>query len=138
MQQDDCYGVGVRGPLFDKAGGVFECSEFTPTPMERIVAEIIEKRDRANPVSIAELKRATSLDDRTVKEVVESLITFHKVRIGAARGKPNGYFLIRTIEDQEAAVKPYRSQIRTMLRRLEVLDGKSAVLELLGQLRTEF
>jgi hypothetical protein len=139
-QQNDCYdgqAKGIVGPLFKEIDDPFWQSIHTPTTMERLVAELIWSRTRANPISITDLREETGADERTVKEIVESLITFHKVRIGAARGKPNGYFMIRSIQDQEAAVKPYRSQVRAMLRRLRVLESPEAVKEFLGQLQTE-
>ena len=136
---NDCYGEepGI-GPLFKQIENPFWQSLFDATTMERQVAEMIWRRKgRANPIPIAELCKATKMDERTIKEIVESLVTYHKVRIGAARGKPHGYFRICSIEDQEAAVKPYRSQVRAMLRRLRVLESPEAVREFLGQLQTE-
>ena len=72
---------------------------------------------------------------RTVKAVVENLRSHHHCAIGASREDPPGYFWIRTAEDREVAVRPYRNQILTMWRTLRVLDSPASLRELHGQLR---
>lgn len=134
---DDVYGRAAEGalPLFDE--GPFSHSPIDPEPVEKVVAGLIWQRDRVRPIAIREITAATGMSERAVKETVEQLRTAHRCAIGAARQEPFGYFWIRSAEDREIAVRPYREQIFTMLRTLRVLDSPAALREFLGQLRLE-
>ena len=127
-------------PLFDGYAehGAFADSKVDPTAIERVVAEIIwTHRGRQNPISIATLSRSTGKCEREIKGVVEQLVVTHRMRIGAKREEPSGYFTIVDAEDLAAAVGPYRAQIFAMWRRLRVLLSKHELAEMLGQLRIE-
>lgn len=132
-----CYGdTQALGPLFD--AGPFGQSKIQPTAMEALVAGMIWKhKGRNNPISIARISELTKLSDRTIKGVVERLIVTHKIRIGARRDEPAGYFVIEGIEDLDAAVGPYKAQMLSMLHRLRVLAPPEVVREFLGQLKIE-
>ncbi len=118
--------------------GPFSASQLPPTKEEVLVASLIwQRRGRGNPISIARLRQLTGFSERQIKGIVEQLVVAHRMRIGARREDPAGYFMIETAEDLEAAVKPYRNQILAMWRRLRVLEQTHKLMELLGQLRLE-
>lgn len=118
--------------------GPFSASQLPPTKEEILVASLIwQRRGRGNPISIARLRQLTGFSERQIKGIVEQLVVAHRMRIGARREEPAGYFMIETAEDLEAAVKPYRNQILAMWRRLRVLEQPQRLSELLGQLRLE-
>lgn len=127
--------------LFDEKGrreGPFSASQLPATKEEVLVASLIwQRRGRGNPISIARLRQLTGFSERQIKGIVEQLVVAHRMRIGARREDPAGYFMIETAEDLEAAVKPYRNQILAMWRRLRVLEQPNKLMELLGQLRLE-
>jgi|DewCreStandDraft_4_1066084.scaffolds.fasta_scaffold06909_17 hypothetical protein len=127
--------------LFEEKGrreGPFSASQLPPTKEEVLVASLIwQRRGRGNPISIARLRQLTGFSERQIKGIVEQLVVAHRIRIGARREDPAGYFMIETAEDLEAAVKPYRNQILAMWRRLRVLEQPHKLMELLGQLRLE-
>jgi hypothetical protein len=138
---DDSYGSDYRGlPLFEqqRPAGPFAESKIPPSPEEIMVASFIWKhRGRSNPISIAQLRDKTGYTERQIKGIVEQLVTTHKLRIGANREEPVGYFVVESAEDLAAAVRPYRNQIIAMWRRLRVLESRSGLRELLGQLTLE-
>ena len=117
----------------------FEKSTVPPDPLEKVVAGLIWQHQRSAPISIDEIVRTCghSLSDRKVKEIVEQLRVTHRCAIGASRQTPFGYFWVRTADDREAAVKPYREQILSMWRTLRVLDSQEKLRELYGQLRLD-
>ncbi len=118
--------------------GPFARSKMVPMPLETLIAGLIWKhRGRGNPISIARVREVTGWSERAIKGMVEQLIVSHRMRIGARRGEPSGYFIIEDIEDQETAVGPYKAQILAMLRRLRVLESPEGVREFLGQLAIE-
>jgi hypothetical protein len=133
---DDFYGNErtITGPLFQQdevpLGGA--------TGDEKDVAKLIsEHRGAANPISIARIRERLALSERQVKGIVERLVVDYRLKIGARREEPSGYFLICTSADLQAAVGPYKAQILAMWKRLRVLEEKQALRELLGQLRLE-
>jgi hypothetical protein len=123
-------------PLLDAP---FAKSKIDPIGTEKTVAALIWLRSRGDPIGIAEIIEQTGgvMAARTVKAIVESLRSHHHCAIGASRENPPGYFWIRTAEDREAAVRPYRNQILTMWRTLRVLDSPASLRELHGQLRLD-
>ena len=137
---DTHYGEQSLGPLFEqpKPEDPFDRSEFRPTTLEAQIGRLIwQHKGRDHPISIARIGELTKMSDRTIKGVVESLIVLHKMRIGGKRDAPAGYFVIESIDDQQAAVGPYWAQVRAMLRRLCVLESPAVVRELLGQMALE-
>lgn len=138
---DDWERVGlprVHGPLFDMNEGPFAHSQMDPTLEEILVGGIIWKhKGREKPITIAKIKEMTKLSERQIKGVVEQLVVSHKLRIGARREEPAGYFVIQDAEDLATAVGPYKSQILAMWRRLRVLEQPGLLREFLGQLSLE-
>ena len=142
---DDLYGQAptITGPLFDTpdpwplfAHDDKPLSGATQDEL-RVAGIIMEHAGSANPVSIAAIREQTGLSERQVKGVVERLVVEFRLKIGARREEPSGYFIICSASDQEAAVGPYKAQILAMWKRLRVLEAPHALRELLGQLRLE-
>jgi hypothetical protein len=72
--------------------------------------------------------------EREIKDAFRSLVVDFKVRIGASRGKPVGYFLVTTPEEARDAASPYISEIRQLARRVRVLLDPHDLGELAGQM----
>jgi hypothetical protein len=142
MRQNDAMdyqGFAEDLPLFpaEAIAGPFDRSATQPSPEETLIASLIWKhKGQANPIPIARLRELTGYSERQIKGTVESLIVTHRMKIGARREEPAGYFMIETKEDLAAAVGPYRSQILSMLRRLRVLDTYEACRDFLSQVRS--
>jgi hypothetical protein len=119
-------------------GGPFASSKVEPTAMERVVGEMIWRhKGRAHPISREKLSAATGHGEREIKAIVAELVLTHRMKIGASRAEPVGYFMVVDAEDLEAAIGPFRDQIIAMWRRLRVLAEPRALRELQGQLTIE-
>jgi hypothetical protein len=122
----------------ERGAGPFAGSKVKPAAVEVLVAGLIwNHQGRGSPIPIAKVQQLTGLAVRKVKEVVEQLRVMHRMPIGARREDPAGYFWIVDAADREAAVGPYRAQIRRMFQVLRALDEPARVRELLGQLRLQ-
>ena len=84
-------------------------------------------------ISQEDLAAQTSLSRRETQAIVKNLIEEHGVSIGSATGRPNGYFLISTIEEQTRAEAQLEHRIISTAKRLSCLR-KLAPAHLLGQL----
>lgn len=127
---------GISGPLFDD--DPFGESIAEPSHEEIHVARLIWKhRGRNNPVSIAKLRENTGYSERQIKDLVAQLVVNHRLKIGARREEPAGYFVIESCEDLAAAVGPYKAQIHAMLRRLRALETPEAVRQFVQKLAVE-
>lgn len=139
---DDFIAAGqIAGPLFAQIraeDGPFAASKVEPTELERVVAEMIwSHKGRANPISRERISKATGHGERDIKAIVAELVLTHRMKIGASRSEPVGYFVVMDAEDLEAAIGPFRDQIIAMWRRLRVLCEPRALRELHGQLVIE-
>jgi len=77
---------------------------------------------------------APKATEREVKAIAKELIERWHIPIGGSRQKPYGYFLIVTAEDQALAVRPLVNELRSLVRRLRALTGKTETARLWGQL----
>jgi hypothetical protein len=77
------------------------------------------------------LKPAPS--EREIKDAMRSLVVDFRVRIGASRSKPNGYFLITTTEEARDAAHLYISEIIHLAQRVRVLLDPHHLGDLAGQ-----
>lgn len=68
-----------------------------------------------------------------MKDAIRSLVVDFKVRIGASRSKPFGYFFITTPQEARDAAHLYISEIRQLGRRIRVLLDPHDLGELEGQ-----
>jgi hypothetical protein len=75
--------------------------------------------------------------EREIKDAVRGLVVDFKVRIGASRSRPAGYFLITSSEEARDSALPYISEIRQLARRVRVLLDPHDLAELAGQLRLD-
>jgi len=104
---------------------------------ELAVLHILEShRGRARAIGLPALAQATDLHWRTVQEVIAHLIEYHQQPIGSATGKPAGYFLITTEEEQAQAEAQLRHRMLALAKRLAHLK-KNAPADILDQLRLE-
>jgi hypothetical protein len=71
--------------------------------------------------------------EREIKDAIRSLVVDFKVRIGASRSKPFGYFFVTTPQEARDAAHLYISEIRELARRVRVLLDPHDVAELEGQ-----
>lgn len=118
--------------------GPFVRSKVTPTAEERVMAEVIWRHQgRANPISIAVLCKVMGKSERTVKGLKQQLIVTHRMRIGARREPPAGYFVIVDKEDLALTVSAYQGQVIEMWRVLRVLLEGHELRRLHGQLEFE-
>lgn len=115
----------------------FDQSTVPPSADEARIAGLIWDASREKPVTLSDLCHATDINERTVKGIVADLRLKHRCPIGARRGKPAGYFPIRSIEDAEAAANEYRAQMVTEAKVLRVLLGPHRMRELMGQVAME-
>ena len=92
------------------------------TTEERMVADFIRDRRRANPIPLKELVVRTSFSERAVKLIVGELIVKHGMKIGASRELPRaGYYLCTNASDVECAVRPLRSTAESLRKRINAL-----------------
>jgi hypothetical protein len=128
----------ISGPLFDApAPGPFDQSQATPTDEEQRIAEIIFARSGwQNAMPIAEIVKATGIDERGVRRVKEALVRTHHCLIGGvASNGGNGYFWITNSEDQRTAAQAYRKQIIAMAASLRIIDSADSNSRFFGQLK---
>jgi hypothetical protein len=76
--------------------------------------------------------------ERDTKDAIRSLVVDFKVRIGASRSKPFGYFLVTTAEEARDAAHLYISEIRELARRVRILLNPHDLGELAGQRWIQF
>lgn len=102
--------------------------------VELEVADLVRMATRETPVSISDLRRRTGHSERSVKGIIEVLRHTYHMPIGARRTAPFGYFLVRTAEEAEEAVEPYRQQVISMWKTLRALYSPRRLREFHGQL----
>jgi hypothetical protein len=71
--------------------------------------------------------------EREIKDAIRSLVVDFKVRIGASRSKPFGYFFITSVEEALGTARSYISEIRELALRVRVLLDPHDLRELAGQ-----
>jgi hypothetical protein len=71
--------------------------------------------------------------EREIKDAIRGLVVDFKVRIGASRSQPFGYFLITTAKEALDTARPYISEIRELAARVRVLVDPHDLAELAGQ-----
>lgn len=71
--------------------------------------------------------------EREIKDAIRSLVVDFKVRIGASRSRPFGYFFVTTPQEARDAANLYISEIRELARRVRVLLDPHDLSELEGQ-----
>lgn len=128
-------------------------ADSTLTGCARAVLIVLASRPavgREHAISIADLQRVFRFEvqggpaagraysDREIKGSVKALIETFRVPIGSARQEPYGYWILRTPEERDEAVRPIRAEVISLLNRWRVLDNQSAIAaELAGQIALE-
>lgn len=75
-----------------------------------------------NPVKTKDLKNATGLSERMIRDGINNLRFTYSVPIGAVRGtKKNGYYLINNQDALLETIAPIRSQAREELKLIRKL-----------------
>jgi hypothetical protein len=93
--------------------------------------DLIVKLERVSNSSVNLLKPVPT--EREIKDAIRSLVVDFKVRIGASRSKPFGYFFVTTPQEARDAAHLYISEIRELARRVRVLLDPHDLSELEGQ-----
>lgn len=75
--------------------------------------------------------------EREIKDAARSLVVDFKVKIGASRKSPVGYYLITSTEEARAAAQPLVAEIVHLAQRVRVLLDPHDFAELAGQLRLD-
>lgn len=104
------------------------------TEAERTIGQLLLP-GRARAISIRELTRLTGLEPRAIKEAVQGLRLRHRLRIGSARGKLPGYYIIETAAEADATFTTLVRQGVKMLRAARAIRDEQWLLEALGQLQ---
>ena len=116
------------------------CGPWPPTDLQREMLRILLFHQGAqSPILLRDLmgklqRVITPLPtEREIKDAARGLIVDFKVRIGASRSKPYGYFLITTPQEARDAAALYIGEIRELARRVRVLLEPHDLAELAGQ-----
>jgi hypothetical protein len=117
---------------------LFGRSPWPVTEQQKQLLQVLRSHcGRESAVPLADICARTKLGEREVKDLMRSLVVDFKLRIGAARSKPSGYYLVTTAEEAKDAAQVYESEIKELAKRVRVLRGPHFVCELLGQLRIQ-
>ncbi|MDM8281019.1 hypothetical protein QUW35_10145 [Ligilactobacillus agilis] len=93
--------------------------KLTPTELKVLV---IIPYGAKKPIKAKEIQERTGLSIRTIRDIINNLIIFHGVKIGAIRtGKEQGYFIATNRQELELAIRPLQAQINDMNRRIASL-----------------
>ena len=103
---------------------------------QRRLAEMIHAAHFDMPASASYLAPILQTDLRTIAANVEELIVKHRLPIGSVRGKPAGYYWIRTREELDAACAMLHATAMKLLVREAALK-KITIDDLLGQMRLD-
>lgn len=105
---------------------------------ERRLLEILRHhRGAASAIQGRELAARLKTNERSIKALMKNLAESFEVPIGASRVPPFGYYLILTAEELENTSANYKNEIRSLARRVRVLEGPHAAAEYCGQLSLE-
>jgi hypothetical protein len=77
--------------------------------------------------------------DRSIKDSVKQLLEIFEVPIGSSRARgSSGYYFLSDSEDLEAAERPLRAEIISLVKRLKTINPKSRFAQhIAGQLQME-
>lgn len=99
-----------------------EINELCLNPREQIILDYIPSGHR-KAVSRRYLAEVTRLNDRTLREIIYSLVVVHGLPIGSSTGPDGGgYFLIEDQEDLEVATRHLKPRAKAIFRRAQALE----------------
>ena len=113
------------------------------SPIELEILSVLEERvGHAKAISMRDLAVAVGLgeDTRTLQDLIKHLVEEHREPIGSSPTQPNGYFMIKTADDQKTAFKHIDSRIISLAKRKARIVGNTpaeVLRELTGQLDLE-
>jgi len=118
---------------------VSEQQSLFPEPDSRgeEILRLIIDRDAHNPITIREIREATGIGVREIKELVRELVMVYHQPIVGRRGAPCGYYYATTAADIEQACKPLHGELVALARRIHAIAGPKRLREWLGQMRIE-
>lgn len=91
-------------------------------PREQSILDCIPLGHR-KAVGRRRLAEVTRLNDRTLREVIYSLVVVHGLPIGSSTGPDGGgYFLIQDPEDLEVATRHLKPRAKAIFRRAQALE----------------
>lgn len=80
-------------------------------------------RGEANAMPVGELVKITKYKERVILSVISELIFKKSIPIVASRGENGGIYIPQTQEELTRGLKSYKKQVKTMERRIEVVEG---------------
>ena len=88
-----------------------------PAPKELVtIFSMVKGATLENPVKTKDLKNATGLSERMIRDGINNLRFTYSVPIGSIRHATNaGYYFIRSEDDLIACIAPIRAQAREEL-----------------------
>gem|GEM_PF-5532541 len=94
---------------------------------------VVHHVGRDSAIPLPDLARNLGVSTRQAQQIKHDLI-LQGYKIGSATSKPNGIFLINSVEDLRVARNQILSRIRELAKVLRTYDKSRWVAELLGQL----
>lgn len=92
------------------------------TPRQCLVMACIPAGHK-NAIGRRKLAQITTLDDRSIREIIYALVVERGLPIGSSTGpEGGGYFLIKDEEDLEVATRHLRPRARAIFRRARALE----------------
>lgn len=79
-------------------------------------------RGASRPTTVNDISRVTHVDERTVREIISSLIRVYGVPIVAMRHGNTGMFIATDDEERNIGIASYKSQIGTMQERVRSIE----------------
>jgi hypothetical protein len=73
-------------------------------------------------------------NEREIKDAARGLVVDFKVRIGASRSEPSGYYLITNSEEARDTARPYIAEVKKLIERVRVILDPHDLAEMAGQL----
>lgn len=102
-----------------------------------VLRRLRDHRGRTMALPLRMLVAATNLNEREIKKMVQMFVLDFQIPVGAARSKPEGYYLATTAEERLEAARPYIHEIRKLAQRVKALIGTKVFLEEMGQMQLD-
>lgn len=90
-----------------------------PANYERVLRLI--PRGIESPITNKQLQSLTGFSDRTIRDIIKTLITRYKIPIGSVRGLISGYFIPTNAEERLLGLVSIDKQAREEQKRVEIL-----------------
>lgn len=78
---------------------------------------------KENKIKVRQIAELAGMDERTIYIIIESLVHRHKIPVVASRNEhDNGIFIPLSDEERQEGLTALRNQVRTMDRRIELVE----------------